>query len=258
MLPRPIKFAILTLLALLTIIPAFAADVTFSGQVAYRERMALPPNSSLTVTLVGLPGGKRVASARANLGDKVGSPIQFSLNVRSNVLTNRRAYGLIAEIAADGYVFFSNAQPVPIDLIAPSAILIPVQFTPPPPQEAPKQILPPVETPNPLLGIVWTVTSIGGDPVLPLSTLTLSIAADHRTGGSGGCNSYFTEADFSSPPLSFSPIAGTKMACDPAIMVQETRFFAALGATAGYELAGNALNLFDAAGIALVGLMRQP
>lgn len=249
---------LVALLALLAVAPAIAADVTFSGQVAFRERMALPPGASLTVTLVGLPGGHRVAGAHASLGGKAGSPIGFNLNVRSDVLARGGGYGLVAQIRAEGHVIFTNTQPVPVDPVAPSGILIPVQFSPPPPHDPPEQILPPVETPNPLLDMVWTVTSIGGDPVLPQSKVTFSIAADYRVGGSGGCNSYFAEADLTEPPLTFSPVASTRMACDPALMDQEGRFFAALGATAGYELQGDSLKLFDAAGVPLIGLVRQP
>jgi putative lipoprotein len=105
---------------------------------------------------------------------------------------------------------------------------------------------------------LWTVTSIGGEPVLPQTKVTFSIAADHRAGGNGGCNNYFTEASFETPPLTFGPIAGTRMACDPAVMEQEARFFAALEATSGYDLNGDTLKLVDAAGIPLAGFIRAP
>jgi len=257
MLPRTLLQLVAILLALFAA-PTFAADITFSGKVAYRERMALPAGAALNVTLVSLPGLGRVAGAQAALDGKASSPIQFTLNVQSGVLSKGGSYGLVAEIWSDGYPIFTNVQPVPVDPAAPSGILIPVQYFTPPPHPAPEQVLPPAETPNPLLDIVWTVTSIGGEPILPASKVTLSIAADHRVGGTGGCNSYFSEADFSAPPLTFSPIAGTRMACDPAIMEQEARFFAALGATVGYELKGDTLKLFDAAGVPLVGFVRQP
>lgn len=247
-----------TLLAFVLAAPVMAEDITFSGIVTYRERMALPPEASLTVTLVTLPEAARIAGAHAPLGGKASSPIQFTLNVRSDVVANGGQYGLVAEIRAYGYVIFSNSQPVVVDVNEPAGNVIEVQFTPPPPHDAPEQILPPPETPNPLLDVVWTVTSIGGEPVLVDTRLTFSIAGDNRAGGSGGCNNYFTEASFETSPLSFGPVAGTRMACDPAIMGQEARFFAALGATAGYELSGDTLKLLDAAGIALAGLVRIP
>jgi putative lipoprotein len=254
-----VKRATLALFALLAFGgAALAEDVTFTGLVTYRERMALPPDAALTVTLVGLPGEHRIAGAHAALGGKAGSPIQFTLNVRSDVIKTGVEYGLVAEIWSYGYVIFRNWQPVHVDAAALSGIVIPVEFSPPPPHDPPQQILPPAETPNPLLEVLWSVTSIGGDPVLPQTELTFSIAADHRAGGNGGCNSYFTEASFTTSPLSFSPIAGTRMACEPSVMAQEARFFAALEATTGYDLAGDTLKLFDAAGVPLAGLVRTP
>lgn len=246
------------LLALALVTPVMAEDVTFAGLVTYRERMALPEDATLTITLVSLPGQGRITGAHASLGGKVGSPIQFNLNVRSEVIAAGGQYGLIAEIRSGGYVIFSNHQPVLVDAAEPEGNIIEVEFSPPPPHDPPEQVLPPAETPNPLLDVLWTVTSIGGEPVLPQTDVTFSIAADHRAGGNGGCNNYFTEASFETPPLTFGPIAGTRMACDPAVMAQETRFFAALEATAGYDLAGDTLKLVDAAGIPLAGLIRAP
>ncbi len=249
---------LVALLAFALAVPAIAEDVTFSGLVTFRERMVLPSDAALTVSLVGLPAQQDIASAHADLGDKAGSPIQFTLNVRSDVIDADGQYGLVAEIWSAGYVIFRNAQPAVVDRNEPAGNVIEVLFSPPPPHDPPEQILPPVDTPNPLLDVLWTVTSIGGEPVLPQTNVTLSIAADHRAGGNGGCNNYFTEASFETPPLTFGPIAGTRMACDPAVMAQEARFFAALDATVGYELMGDALRLFDAAGIPLAGLVRTP
>lgn len=238
-------------------VPAQAADITFTGSISYRERMALPPDASLVVSLVSLPGQQRVVGAQAALG-KTSSPFEFTLAVRSSVLADGGTYGLVAEIWSGGYPIFTNVQPVPVDTQRPSGILIPVEHFAPPPHDPPEQVLLPEKTPHPLLDTAWTVTSIGGEPILAQTTATLSIAGDYRVGGSGGCNSYFSEADFSAPPLSFSPIASTRMACDPVVMAQEARFFAALDATAGYDFSGDTLRLVDAAGVALVGLVRQP
>jgi putative lipoprotein len=246
------------LLALALVAPALAADITFGGLVTSRERMVLPSDAALTITLVSLPDQHRVAGAHASLGGKAGSPIQFTLNVRSDVIAAGGQFGLVAEISSGGYVIFRNAQPALVDAAEPEGNVIEVEFSPPPPHDPPEQILPPPETPNPLLDVLWTVTSIGGEPVLPQTAVTFSIAADLRAGGNGGCNNYFTEASFESPPLAFGPIAGTRMACDPAVMAQEARFFAALEATSGYDLAGDALKLVDAAGVPLAGLIRTP
>ena len=249
----------LMLLGLLMLAPAaMADDVTFTGEVTYRERIALPPRAELWVTLVSLPRATPVVSAAANVGPSGQVPLQYSLHVRSDVIATGGSYGLLAEIRSEGRTLFRNSQPVPVDVIAPLPTLILVNFSPDPPHDAPEQVLPPPERPIPLLDTSWQVTSIGGDPVLADTEVTLAIAADHRAGGNGGCNNYFTEADFEGPPLTFGPVAGTRMACASEIMDQEAALFAALGATVGYELSGDALKLFDAAGIPLVGLVRLP
>lgn len=234
-----------------------ANDITFSGQVTYRERIALPADAELWVTLVNLAGNVPVVGAAASVAGPAQVPIDFVLDVRSNTLDDDAAYGLVAEIRSEGRTMFRNWQPVAVDPLAPAPVLILVGFSPDPPHDPPMTILP-IEDANPLLDTIWMVTSIGGDPVSPTTEPTLSIAADLRAGGHGGCNNYFTEANFELSPLSFGPIAGTRMACAPEVMAQEARLFAALGATAGYELSGNALQLVDAAGATLVGLVRAP
>jgi putative lipoprotein len=246
----------LMLLGLLLLAPAATADdVTFTGEVTYRERIALPPRAELWVTLVSLPRATPVVSAAANVGSGQ-VPLQYTLDVRSDVIATGGSYGLVAEIRAEGRTLFRNSQPVPVDVTAPLPTLILVNFSPDPPHDAPEQVLPP-ERPIPLLDTAWRVIGIGGDPVLADTEVTLTIAADLRAGGNGGCNSYFTEADFEGPPLTFGPIAGTRMACTPEVMTQEADLFAALGATVGYELAGNSLVLVDAAGVPLIELVRE-
>lgn len=249
---------IVALLAFALAIPAMAEDITFAGLVTYRERMSLPSNATLTITLVNLPGEHRIAGANASLGGKAGSPIQFTLNVRSDVIAAGGQYGLVAEISSGDHVVFRNTQPALVDVAEPEGNVIEVEFFPPPPHDPAEQVTPPVEAPDALLDVLWMVTSIGGEPVLPQTEVTFSIASDHRAGGNGGCNNYFTEASFGAPPLAFGPIAGTRMACDGVVLTQEARFFAALGATAGYDLVGDTLKLVDAAGIPLAGLVRSP
>jgi putative lipoprotein len=252
--------AALALLASLTFVPvAMADDVTFSGLVTYRERMILPPNSALTITLVSMPEQRPVTSATAVLGDKSASPVQFTLNVRSNVLATGGDYGLVAQLMLEGGGSFTNIEPVLVDPAEPEGNVIEVVFLAPPPHDPPVEILPvePLEPASPLLDTAWRVIGIGGDPVLADTEVTLSIAADRRAGGKGGCNSYFTETSFDTTPLSFGPVAGTKMACTPATMAQEAAYFAALGATVGFELSGNSLSLVDSVGVPVIELVRQ-
>lgn len=246
------------LVALLSILatPAWAAPLTLSGTVTYNERMALPPNAVLRVTLVDLGTGLPMVGASASLPARGQVPIAYELNVHSDLEGMNAAFGLSAEITSGDQLIFHTSRPVPIDIAAPAATTILVH---PAPIHAPQPpdtdtAMPPIE-PG-LLGLDWTITSIGARPVSGETPLTLSIAADYRAGGSSGCNNYFTEASIEGGMITFGPAAATRMACAAEIMEQETDYFAALAAVASYELDGQGLRLLDAAGVPLIGLVR--
>jgi putative lipoprotein len=250
------------LMLALSLAPALAVEqITFTGEVTYRERIALPPDADLTVTLVTIDasGAPHAIGATAPIPARGQVPLQFVLNVRSDAIMDDQDYGLIAEIRASGVPVFRNFAPVLVDPLAPLPVLIIVSFDPPPPVPLPEPL--PVEgeleVTAVLFDAIWTVRNISGHAVLEATDVSLSIAPDRRAGGNGGCNSYFTEAMFDGPALRFGPIAGTRMACDSAVMQQEAAFFAALAATASYELDGGTLYLLDVDGNQVVRLVQQ-
>ncbi|MBJ3783312.1 META domain-containing protein [Devosia sediminis] len=253
--------ALLALLLILTT-PALAQPVILDGTVTYRERIALPPDAWLRVMLVELTDGRPIVGATAGIPAKGEVPIAFVLNVRSDVDAHDGTHGLVAEISSGGRVLFRN--PVPVPVAAPGNLTHIVAnyapgpiVDPKPPEEPDEPMLPdPLLPPQPgLLDTVWTVTSIGGKPAIADSKPTLSIAADHRAGGTGGCNNFFTEATVSGDSISFGPAAATMMACGQEIMDQEHAYFLALEAVASYHLDAQGLRLLDAAGIPLIGLV---
>jgi putative lipoprotein len=248
------------LVALIT--PALAVEqTTFTGEVTYRERIALPPDADLTVTLVSLDAnGKPYAIGATALIEPTGQvPLQFVLDVRSDAILDDTDYGLIAEIRSGGVPMFRNPVPVRVNPALPEPTMILVNYDPSPVVVAPEP--PPVvyepDTSADLFDTIWHVRSLNGHAIDDATEVSLSIATDRRAGGNGGCNSYFTEAMFDGPTLQFGPVAGTRMACDTPVMQQEAQYFAALEATAGYELADEALYLLDAQGNPLVRLVRQ-
>lgn len=228
--------------------PALADGVTLSGNVTYHERMALPGNVQLRISLVTLPSGVPIAGASADIPAKGQVPLAFSLNLHRRPASGN--YGLLAEIRSGGTVLFRNMQPVALaeDITRPVEILV---------QPMPRSPAPPAPVLPDILDAVWTVTSIGGRPATGPRPLTLTIAADLRTSGHGGCNNYFAEASLTSDTLIFGPAAATRMACAAELMSQENAFFAALAAVTSFELDGASLRLLDAAGIPLIGLVRS-
>lgn len=240
----------LAALLLLLVTPAWAGTVTLNGTVTYRERIALPADATLRVTLVRLEGGSPVLGASASIPTRGVVPIAFALNVHTDVDMFDGSHGLMAEISSGEQILFRNPVAVPLQA-AGGPIGILVNFAPQPTPE-PEPALP---TPD-FLEVEWTVTSVGGRPVVGPRALTLSIAADLRAGGSGGCNNFFTEASIEGETIAFGPPASTRMACEPTIMDQEFAYFAALSAVASFEHDDQGLRLLDAAGIPLVGLVR--
>ena len=241
----------LVALLLLLVSPAGASTTTLNGTVTYRERIALPADAILRVTLVRLDGGSPVVGASANIPTRGVVPIAFALNVHSEVDMFDGSYGLLAEISSGEKVLFRNPIAVPVTQAASEPVSILVNFAPQPaPEPEPAQPAPD------FIEVEWTVTSIGGRPAVGPRPLTLSIAADLRAGGSGGCNNFFTEVSIEGETIAFGPPAATRMACEPTIMDQEFAYFAALSAVASFEHDDQGLRLLDAAGIPLVGLVR--
>src|SRR5690606_10102223 len=142
------------LAALLVVLatPAWAGSIALTGTVTYRERMALPPDAWLRVTLVELEGAVPVAGATASIPARGQVPLAFTLNVHSHVDALAGNHGLIAEISSAGRILFRNPIPAPV-----SASAQPVQITV---NFSPQAVEPPApQPPAPaILDTIWTVT----------------------------------------------------------------------------------------------------
>lgn len=258
MIARSLNFILIALLGLATLTSAgLAAEITFTGQATYRERIALPPDAQLQITLVTLPDAHPIVKAISNVPVPGQVPLHFTLDVHSQLIADGGQFGLLAEIHTRGRTLFRNAQPVPVDVTAPLPVQIVMNFSPEPSPQPSGETTRPVEPSNALFETVWIAQTIAGTAVLDATEISFSIAPDHRAGGNGGCNSYFTEAKFEGKTLHFGPVAGTLMACDSKVMQQEHQFFAALAATASYDLNAETLTLLDADGKPLAYLSRQ-
>jgi len=248
-----LKTIMASLIALLGAMPALADSHVLTGEVTYRERIALPPDATLTVKLVHLPRRDEapVITAQARIVGPGQVPLAFVLRFDREAVLAGQDYAVIAEIAAQDRVWFAN-QPLPLDPLAASGPLsIMVNFVDTPAQ--PTQSAAPH---SPIIGVIWRLRTLEGKRVDSHKAPTLSIASDLRAGGSGGCNNYFTEAMIVGDQLSLGPVAATRMLCTPQIMDREQAFFAALERTAGFAMVGRRLMLRDAQGKTLATLQR--
>jgi heat shock protein HslJ len=99
-----------------------------------------------------------------------------------------------------------------------------------------------------LTGTTWRAATIVGRPVIDSSASTITFEADGRVHGGGGCNRYFGAATIAGEQVSFGPIGSTRMACAPALMDQEARFFRALESAQRWSLDERGLLLIHSAG----------
>jgi len=103
-----------------------------------------------------------------------------------------------------------------------------------------KQSTPTPVSPVTLVGAAWQLEDLAGRGVIDNSHVTLQFMADGKVAGSGGCNRYSGSVAFKGLQIKFTPMASTMMACAPALMDQETRYFDALtkADTVSYDKTG--------------------
>jgi len=104
---------------------------------------------------------------------------------------------------------------------------------------------------EPLEGTPWRLVQLDGQQVMvgadPKIDPTLQFdAGAQRVSGNGGCNNLSGGYKRSGTALRIGPLASTRRACiDNSRSRLETRFLAALEATAGYSVKGGQLTLLD-------------
>lgn len=106
------------------------------------------------------------------------------------------------------------------------------------------------EEPAPSLsGTTWRFYDIGRDTLADASKTELRIDPDGKVSGSTGCNRFTGTATIAGTNLTFSPLATTRMACEPGLMRQESGILAALQSVKSFAFVKDGrLNLLDAGG----------
>jgi len=237
----------LALLALLFAAnPAFAAKIGLSGEVTYRERIALPDTATLKIELIdlALPDRPRVSVSAPTGAGQV--PLAFTLTFEDSMILPSHDYALNAEIVA-GAIRFRNAEPHPVTpLTQTKPILIVAQSVSRPDQPSSEPVV--TEQELPILNVTWEATTIGETPVPPGVDISLLIEADRRAGGMGGCNSYFSQTTLAKDSFAIGELARTQRSCGYDRNMLEQSFFDALRAAVTWTIEGETLTLLDASG----------
>ncbi len=110
-----------------------------------------------------------------------------------------------------------------------------------------------------LIGTTWRMTEIDGRQVDAPEKTSLTFEEEGHVVGVTGCNRFAGSAAIDGASLSFSPLAGTRMACEASLMQQEQRFYDAAGQVSRFSIdASGRMHLLDAAGTTRVLLERAP
>ena len=103
----------------------------------------------------------------------------------------------------------------------------------------------------------WWVEDIDGKGVIDRSHTTLHFLEQGAVAGDTGCNRYRGSAEISGASISFGPMAGTRKACVPALMDQETKFYQAIAKVVSWEVPDTGLlHLRDADGNTVIRAWR--
>lgn len=203
--------------------------LTISGELSYRARIALPPHSEALIELRDdtVPAAPVLAEQRFVLdGRQV--PIPFELLVEAANLDGR-SYALHGGILIDGKPAWTSVTlPVsarPGQLDVGTLMMTPVTVDTP---ASPCDTVGGCEPVAALQGEEWVVEDIAGGGIIDNSRVTLQFGAAGQLNGRASCNSYHGRYDQTGSNLSVSGIAGTLMACAPALMQQEQNFFGVL------------------------------
>jgi putative lipoprotein len=229
------------------VMPAWAAGRVLSGQVFYRERIALPPDALLEVRLVDVSAADAAARSLAvtRVKTRHQMPIHYRLLFDGSRIQHGHSYALQARIAVRGKVLFTTAarHAVLNDSLDDTNIKV--------------ELIHPAAFVSPAATGRWRAETIRNRGVPPGFEAVLEIAADGKVSGSGGCNRISGTVTVEGAHMSFGPIVSTKMAC-PAFSDHESNFLAALADTRlwRFDETRDKLILVDDRGVTVLRLVR--
>jgi len=240
-----LKVFVPCVLLLGAVTPTLAAPVQLPGEVTYRERIALPDAAVLSIELIdlALPDRPRLSVSAPTGAGQV--PLAFTLTFEDSLILPQHNYAINAEISA-GDVRFRNPEPFAVTPLAQTEpVLIVTQLVAQAEQPSSEPVAESQDLP--LLNVTWEATAIGETPVQPGTKITLLIENDMRAGGSGGCNSFFSQATITEDSFAIGEIARTQRSCFYERNTLEQSYFDALKAAVSWVVDGDTLTLLDSA-----------
>jgi putative lipoprotein len=201
------------------------------GSVSYQERIALPANASMHVTLSDV--SRQDAAAPVIAETRVPSegrqvPLPFELRYERARIQSSGSYAVRATIESGGQVWFTT------DTV--NRVL-----TQGNPSEVNLMLVRQMAQRG-LMGTTWRLDSLAGEPVLDGVQATLVIQ-EGKVSGRGSCNSFFGPVTIEGEKISFGPLGSTRMACPETVSNQEAKYFEALHTAERFTIEGSSLSI---------------
>lgn len=226
-------------LAVATIAGVAAADTNLgniSGTVAYRERIALPPDATVTVTIQDVSPDVPVTLAETTFVPNRQAPIPFLLNYSKSAVVASHDYVVRATISMDGRPRFASNFAYPVitkdrpDRVTMLLVGVAAQSG----------------GDTSLGSHAWKLASfeghdLAGIPNDRLPYLQFDVET-HALSGYSGCNRIVGSFTVQGSQLHLSPLGMTMMAC-PETALPEHTFMAAVQTVNSYAIENGKLKL---------------
>jgi putative lipoprotein len=220
---------------------------TLTVTVAYRERIALPPDAHLDVQLLDVAQAddaeRRIASQRFLMTQV---PMAVELPFDPQIINNQSEYAIVATIWSGDTMMFRTTtrhnafSSDSVDGIEVLLTMVPVDDNT-------------LTVSKGVAGVEWGVTEVMGDSWRNDDQATLTIDDEMNFSVFGGCNRFSGQLTLNERTIAFPQnFAGTLMACPDDIEAMERRLLDALARATGYVRYGAGLVLTDTAGHALL------
>ncbi len=217
------------------------------GSVLYREKIALPPEAMVEVTLedVSKMDVKSTVLASQTLKPTGQVPVAFQLSYDDAMVEDRGQYSVRAVIRVGEDVLWRSTQSFPaLTGDAPDTVDVLVERM--------------VERSEVTLSDShWLVVRMNGAEVQSAKVPELDFDRDGRVSGTSGCNRFTGSYTERGSRLEFGPLATTRMACPDALGQQEIDFFKAVSNVTAFGVRDGYTVLLDADGAVVMQLMAQ-
>ena len=222
---------------------------SIQGTATYRERMALPPTAVFEATLEDV--SRADAAAETIGGTRLTSPgnppIKFAITYDpARVLADHR-YVVRARILVNDQLLFSSDTATPVITHgSPTTVSIMMRR-----MAAAQNPSPGPASTAPLEKTYWRASELAGKPTLAQDAQReahLVFETGGRLSGSDGCNRITGTYQLKGDAVTFGQTAATRMACIDAAADIERAFRDAVKRAMRLTIAGDRLDLFDAAG----------